>query len=358
MERSTMRPFKAQNRGLSGLAAGVLLGTMLLVMRYSVQDDALTMDEPVHITSGYTALRFRTARLNPEHPPLLKLLAALPLLPLPLHFPLTHPAWQEAIDELWKVAYEGEIAGVFLYEAGNDPHQIAAWARLAPISMTVGLGILLFLWTQQFAGATAALLTLACYAFSPTILAHGRLVTTDVAAAFGVALAGRSFIHFLAHPSSTAALLSGLALGVALLLKFSTVLLVPFCAALTLVWMWLEPKERRRCLAGIVIIGSSAALLVFLPYLWMTSRYAPERQFQQSYIALSEYAGGPLGRTDAATATVDMARLATDRTRDLRACLRRLSALELSHFPRCPAELAIFLADKPLVRAWGDTSWA
>jgi hypothetical protein len=121
------------------------------------------MDDGVHTTAGYTALRFRNARLNPEHPPLLKLLAALPLLPLPLHFPLTHPARQEAIDEPWKVAYDGEIAGVFLYEAGNDPHQIAAWARLAPIGMTVGLGILLFLWTQQFVGATAALLTLACY---------------------------------------------------------------------------------------------------------------------------------------------------------------------------------------------------
>jgi hypothetical protein len=126
-----MRPFKARKPVLVGPAAGILLGAMLLVMGRSVQDDALTMDEPVHITAGYTALRFRSARLNPEHPPLLKLLASLPLLPLSLQFPLTHPAWQEPIDGPWKAAYEEEIAGVFLYDVGNDPHQIAAWARLS-----------------------------------------------------------------------------------------------------------------------------------------------------------------------------------------------------------------------------------
>jgi 4-amino-4-deoxy-L-arabinose transferase-like glycosyltransferase len=336
------------------LAAGFLLAAMLFLMLRSVQEDALTMDEPTHITAGYTALRWRNARLNPEHPPLLKLLTALPLLPLPLNFPLTHPAWQDTIDEPWKAAYQFEIAGAFLYESGNDPHRIAARARLAPIGMTVGLGILLFLWAQHFAEATAALLTLACYSFSPTILAHGRLVTTDVAAAFGVALAGCACIRFLTHPSPATALISGLTLGVALLLKFSTVLLVPFGAALLLLWIALEPTRRRCALAGAVIIGGSAALLVLLPYLWMTSRYPPEQQFRESYAALFQYAGGPLGRTEAATATVDVAHLATDRTRDLRACLRRLTALQLACLPRCPAELAIFLADKPLVRAWGD----
>jgi hypothetical protein len=50
------------------LAAGILLGAMLLVMGRSMQDDALTMDEPVHLTAGYTALRFLSARLNPASP--------------------------------------------------------------------------------------------------------------------------------------------------------------------------------------------------------------------------------------------------------------------------------------------------
>jgi 4-amino-4-deoxy-L-arabinose transferase-like glycosyltransferase len=355
---------RALQSRLVGLAATALLVAMLLMLLGSAQEDALTMDEPTHITAGYTYLRFRNARLNPEHPPLLKMLAALPLLRLPLHFPRTHPAWQDVIDEPWKAAYQGELAGFFLYDAGNDPHQIAAWARLAPIGVTLLLGSLLFLWTRRVAGAASALLALFCFTFSPTILAHGRLVTTDVAAAFGVALAGFSFIRFLAHPSPTAALLSSLAVGVALLLKFSAVLLVPFGVALTLLWMVLEPRKRRRYLAGIGLIGSSSALLVLLPYLWMTARYPPARQVQESYVALFTYAHGPLGRTGDTPAQEDFAVLLTDRTRDLRACVGLLAALSLPRLPRCPADLAIFLADKPLVRAWGEyllgvilTSW-
>jgi 4-amino-4-deoxy-L-arabinose transferase-like glycosyltransferase len=247
----------------SGLAAAGLLGAMFLVMLGSAREDALTMDEPLHLTAGYAYLRFQDARLNPEHPPLLKLLAALPLLPLPLTFPLNHPVWQSDAP--------GQIWHPFLYEFGNDPHQIAARARLVPMALTVGLGGLLFHWTRRWAGKLPALLTLVCYSCSPTILAHGRLVTTDVPAALGVALAGFAFSRFLAAPSRHAALASGLALGAALLLKFSLVLLAPFFAALILLWCWLQPARGRYYLVGSLLIGGSAALLILLPYLWLTA---------------------------------------------------------------------------------------
>jgi hypothetical protein len=146
------------------------------------------------------------------------MLAAAPLLMLKLHFPLTSPAWQDALNGQW------ETANLFLYKAGNDPHRIAAQACLGPIVFTISLGVVLFVWTQRFAGALARILALFFYTFSPTLLAHGRFVTTDVAAACGVALAGFAFIRFLHRPSSQAALVAGLALGAALLWKlvFST----------------------------------------------------------------------------------------------------------------------------------------
>src|SRR5882724_925091 len=53
----------------SGLNAPLvcLLLTMFLLLLGSVQEDALTSDEPMHITAGYASLRFRDARLNPKH---------------------------------------------------------------------------------------------------------------------------------------------------------------------------------------------------------------------------------------------------------------------------------------------------
>jgi 4-amino-4-deoxy-L-arabinose transferase-like glycosyltransferase len=349
------RCIRPRRRGMTiGPAIVVLLVAMFLLMRGSSREDALTMDEPFHITAGYAALRLQTARLNPAPPPLLKMLAAVPLLLRPLDFPRTHPALYEAFDEPWKGWYQqGEVVERFIYGHGRDPHQIAAWTRLMPTGLTIGLGLALVLWTQRWAGSLAALLALVCFTLAPTVLAHGRLVTTDVAAAFGVTLTGFAFSRFLAHPSPTGALLAGLALGTALLLKLSTVLLLPLCAALLLMWIGLEPGQVERYLVGTLLTALSAALLVLLPYLWMTAQYPPAQQLQDVYFTFVTYGNGPLGRGSSLTAQEDFALLLTDRTRDLRACLHPSGVPLLPRLMRCPAELAIFLADIPVVRAWG-----
>jgi 4-amino-4-deoxy-L-arabinose transferase-like glycosyltransferase len=236
----------------------------------------------------------------------------------------------------------------------NDPHGIAALARLGPVSLTAGLGLILFGWMRRWAGGTAALLALVLYVWSPTVLAHGRLVTTDVAAAFRVALAGFAFVPFLATAGSWAALRAGLILGLALLCKFSTVLLVLWLTALTLLWIILEPRRRGRYLRGLALIAGSAVLLVLLPYLWATADYPPDRQRWDTYFTFFHVGGGPAGRTGNASAEVDFARLLQDRTRDLRACVSRPSEGLLPRLTRCPIELAIWLADKAVVRAWGQ----
>ena len=101
--------------------------------------------------------------------------------------------------------------GVFLFVMANI--RIAARARLAPIGLTVTLGLGLFLWARRWAGDVpppgAGPLCLVA-----TVLAHGRYVTTDVAAALGVTLAGGSFSRFLAAPPGLP-VMAGLALGTA-----------------------------------------------------------------------------------------------------------------------------------------------
>ena len=59
---------------------------------------SMTIDEGLHITSGYTILRTGDYRLVEEHPPLVKLLQAVPLLPVPdLAEPTTLPEWESDI---------------------------------------------------------------------------------------------------------------------------------------------------------------------------------------------------------------------------------------------------------------------
>ena len=65
---------------------------------------------------------------------------------------------------------------------------IAYRARLPAIALTAALGVLVFVFARSLFGATAAALAVALFAAEPTMLAHGRVVQTDVPAACGLLL--------------------------------------------------------------------------------------------------------------------------------------------------------------------------
>ena len=68
-----------QNRIVNLLVLG-LLAFIFAICVLSIRDDSLTMDELAHLPAGYSYLTQKDMRLNPEHPPLIKDLAAFPLL--------------------------------------------------------------------------------------------------------------------------------------------------------------------------------------------------------------------------------------------------------------------------------------
>jgi hypothetical protein len=121
----------------------------------------------------------------------------------------------------------------------------------------------------------------------------------------------------------------------------------------TLLWMCLEPRHVRRYLLGITLIGVNAALLVLLCYLWTTGNYPPERQFRDTYMALFWLSEGPMGRTHEEPREVDFLLLQRDPRRDVLACMGLRPARGISRLNRCPSDVVIFMADKPLLRAWG-----
>jgi len=64
-----------------------LLAALFLQLAFSARDNSITWDEDDHIYAGYMSWKHADFGLNPEHPPLVKLVAALPLLNLPLKMP-------------------------------------------------------------------------------------------------------------------------------------------------------------------------------------------------------------------------------------------------------------------------------
>src|SRR3989344_3529578 len=180
----------AINKNANYIAVG-FLAIMFFLMLFSALGESAIMDELAHIPAGYSYLTEKDMRLNPEHPPLIKDSAALPLLFLNLNFPTDQKFWTEDINGQWTAG------SVFLYESGNNPDKILFWSRLPLIILAIIFGYMLFLWARGLYGNKIGLLTLFFYALSPTFIAHSRYVTTDLAAAFGFFIGIVSFVKFL-----------------------------------------------------------------------------------------------------------------------------------------------------------------
>lgn len=277
-----------------------MLGIMFLLMFASAWHDSGIMDELAHIPAGYSYLTQKDMRLNPEHPPLIKDLAGLPLLFLDINFPTNVKAWAQDLNGQW------DMGRTMLYDAGNDPDQILHWARFPMMLLALLFGWLLFAWTKKRFGAGVALMTLAFFAFSPTFIAHARYVTTDLAAAFGFFIGIAAFIDFIENPTKKHLIIAGIALGVALLLKFSLFLLLPVYGVVTLLWIisafthHTEPLSRTQhighalrhgaALVGkLVLIGLIGLTLVWVVYIWHVWEYPQERQLADATALLSSF---------------------------------------------------------------------
>lgn len=224
------------------LIAAVILLVMFLVAVVSSKGlgsnpgDSGIVDEIAHIPSGYSYDKYGDYRLNPEHPPLAKALAGLPLA---LDFKIKGLK----SDWSWEGINQWEAGWFMLYEAGNDPAQVLFWSRLPMILLMIFLGLFLLKWATELFGKKVGLLVLSLFAFYPDILAHGRLVTTDVPAALGFVISVYYFDKALKEKTKKSVFVAGLAFGAAQLLKFSAFLLFGILPLLALVKAIIDRKE-------------------------------------------------------------------------------------------------------------------
>ena len=199
----------------AGVVALVLVLGLQLVL--SVRQESQTWDEGDHIFAGYMSWTRGDFGLNPEHPPLLKLLATAPLLPVPLKVP-------EVQDRYFKE--EAFLDGKeFLYR--NDADAILFRTRGAAATLTLLTALLVFAATREMFGAGAGLVALALLAFEPNLLAHGALVTTDAGISCFMFATIYAFYRYAKAPSPWRLLFVGGSAGLALAVKHSGIFIFP-----------------------------------------------------------------------------------------------------------------------------------
>jgi hypothetical protein len=209
---------------------------MLLILTaqilHAIHGQSLTWDEGDHIFAGYESWKTHDFGLNPEHPPMVKLLATLPLLPLHLTVPRLQNRFFKTESYL-----DGQQ---FLFHNGpaNGSHYSAETltfrARLPTLLFTLAAALLVFFAACEMFSLRAGLIALTLFVFEPNLLAHGAYVTTDMAASCTLFATIYFFWRYVTRPTLLRLAATGLAAGLALAAKHSTVLLAPMLVLLIL----------------------------------------------------------------------------------------------------------------------------
>src|ERR1700730_15915067 len=265
------------------LAGGLIVLQMILIA-IIVHGESLTFDEGDHIFAGYMMWHTGDYGLNPEHPPLVKLLATLPL--------LQEQLW---VPPLQHRMFKGEAYrdGRDFMERNDGPsHRLLFRMRLAAGVFAVGLSVTVFLMGSKLFGQSAGLLALLLVVIEPNVLANSDLGTTDVGVACFFLATIYCFYRYARQPSVIRLLLTGLAAGLALSAKHSGILLGPMLLGLTRVEIACAERGQRKRMAGTLFGGLAAIVVVAVAVLWAFYgfRYAARPAGLVMNPTLSEYA--------------------------------------------------------------------
>lgn len=262
-----------------------LLIVLAAQLFFSVRRESQTWDEGNHIFTGYRTWTHADYGLNPEHPPLVKLLTTLPL--------LSSKPKSPALEERFFKEDAFLRGKEFLYQ--NDAEMILSRTRTAAATLTLLAALVLFFGTREMFGTGAAFIALTLLAFDPNLLAHGALITTDVGLACFMFLAVFMFYRFVKAPSALWLIAAGISVGLVLAVKHTGLLILPILFLLTLCELVLNRPGSNRGRHVLKLFGSLVLMaLIGWVVLWSFYgfRYAARPDGLQLNPLLADYVKG------------------------------------------------------------------
>jgi len=255
--------------------AGLLAVFHALLAVTATSEKSMTADEIAHLTAGHVYNVRGDYRLQPENGNLPQRLSAIPLA-------ISESPLPPASGEPWNTAGVWEYGHTFVYQQGMSADEKLFLGRGVIALVSAALLLVVFFWSRSLFGWRGAFVSGVLMAFCPTFLAHGALATSDVVMTFCFVAAVGSWWRHLRQPGLLWAAISAAALGVALVAKFSAVLLPPMLMLVGAVWIWSEARIagwRRpvlrvtRSLAVHAVVSWS---IIWLFYGFRFSAFAPE----------------------------------------------------------------------------------
>lgn len=194
----------------------------------SVKDLSYTTDEVSHTARGVMLLRTGDYRINQHHPILFNILHSIPI-SSDKRFVI-----EDLDSENWAQAKKDDIAFRLVeLNGGRETYSLEFLVNGRFMAATLS-AILLFIVYQLLYinfGFKRTVVSTLLLAFSPTLIAHSGLVTTDAPAMFTIFLATLALYHDLRltqNNSKHIPWLSIILILVALITKYTATLLLPF----------------------------------------------------------------------------------------------------------------------------------
>jgi 4-amino-4-deoxy-L-arabinose transferase-like glycosyltransferase len=262
-----------------GVVAALLAWYFVATVTASIGKSTM-FDELFHLTGGYTYWVRGDFRIQPENGNLPQRWDALPLL-----FRDTKPPKFDGA--MWWKSSMGNVGHEFFYSVGNDAEAMLLCGRAMNAVFGVALGALIFLAAKSLLGPGPALVSTVLFAFCPTMLANGAMITSDMAAALFFFATVLCLWRVLQFVSWQTVLISGLVMGGLFVAKFAAFMIIPIGLVLAAVqiasrrpvivsWAdntWEVRRRSRRILAIVALIVVHAAIVWGVIWTFYNFRY-------------------------------------------------------------------------------------
>ena len=276
----------------TGFIAIALLVVIAVLLFASVRQESQTFDEPIHLFAGIEYWKHGDFGRNPEHPPLVKLLTALPVLPMgikePPQLPIPFFKGQDLVN-----------SAQMLYSANADA--VLLRGRLVVALFSLALAALVFLAAREMFDTLTALFALGLFAFEPVMLANGALVTTDMPLACLFFASVYTFYRCLLQMSAGRVALCAVVTALTIVTKHSGILILPVLVLLAILDPLLDSGEatpgtsasRRRHFQQLALALVAIAAFSYL-FLWTIYgfRYAARPGQLQMIPTFADYLRG------------------------------------------------------------------
>ncbi|MEO8587320.1 MAG: glycosyltransferase family 39 protein [Acidobacteriota bacterium] len=224
-------------------AAGFLLLAALLAVTALLADSA-AFDEVIHLPAGIVQLKTGDLRFAPDHPPLARLWAALPSAFVAVVLP-------DPKSEAFRTGEFVAVGREVLEKNSGVP--LLTMGRFMIVVLLLVLLVLVRAASRRLFGRDAGLLALAVASLSPSLLAHGHLVTTDLPAALLFLAVLVAFARLVERLSPGRLAAAALLLAALVLTKYSWPIVLPALLAMGVVAAATR-SARVVSLAGVAVV--------------------------------------------------------------------------------------------------------